>query len=122
MGYYDNYYINNKGVALEGVKELLVICNDDNIIQAIILTFNNKKFEEVYELLAEKYQPISNHFLNVTNKEAKFASNDCTIILDAPHVNFDVSLIYITNEFLTRFQAKQKVEKLVTKIKDKELL
>ncbi|WP_342271708.1 hypothetical protein [Candidatus Tisiphia endosymbiont of Parasteatoda lunata] len=51
-----NYYVNVREVKLEGLTELLVICNDDNIIQAIILTINNDKFTEFYELLAEKYK------------------------------------------------------------------
>lgn len=117
-----NYYIDITNVGLAGVKELLVICNDNNIIQAVIFTANNNKFEEFYELLTEKYQPINEEPTRLTNKEVLFAVNDCTIILDAPHINFDMSLIYITNEFLTRFKDKQKIEKLLTKAKDKELL
>lgn len=39
-----NYYVNVREVKLEGLTELLVICNDDNIIQAIILTINLQSF------------------------------------------------------------------------------
>ncbi len=117
-----NYYIDIKDIKLEGIRELLVISNDNYIIQAIILTLSNNKFGEFYELLVEKYKPINKYLPNLSNKEIQFIDNDCTIILDAPSNSFNMSLIYITNDFLTRFKDKQKEERLLIKIKEKELL
>ncbi|HJD64490.1 MAG TPA: hypothetical protein LFW13_05840 [Rickettsia endosymbiont of Sericostoma sp.] len=56
------------------------------------------------------------------DKEIKFADSDCTIILDAPHLSFSMDLIYITDEFLTKFKGKQKEEENLKKTRDKELL
>jgi hypothetical protein len=117
-----NYYVNVRDVKLEGLTELLVICNDDNIIQAIILTINNDKFTEFYELLSEKYKLTHSQNPNLGNKEIRFADGSCTIILDAPLLSFSMSLIYITDEFLTKFKGKQKEEEKVKKAKGKELL
>ncbi len=51
-----NYYVNVIDVKLEGLTKLLIICNDDNIIQAVILTIDKNKFTEFYQLLSEKYK------------------------------------------------------------------
>ncbi|WP_341756721.1 MULTISPECIES: hypothetical protein [unclassified Candidatus Tisiphia] len=117
-----NYYVNVRDVKLEGLMELLIICNDGNIIQAVILTINKDNFTEFYQLLSEKYKLVYNQNPRIGNKEIRFADSDCTIMLDAPHLSFSMSIIYITDEFLTKFKGKQKEEEMLKKIRDKELL
>lgn len=43
-------------------------------------------------------------------------------MLDTSHVNCQMSLIYITNEFLKKFQGMVEEEKFLTTMKYKELL
>ncbi|UCM85174.1 MAG: hypothetical protein LF885_03985 [Rickettsia endosymbiont of Culicoides impunctatus] len=117
-----NYYVNVRDVKLEGLTKLLIICNDDNIIQAVILTIDKSKFTEFYQLLSEKYKLTYSQNPKLGDKEIKFADSDCTIILDAPHLSFSMYLIYITDEFLTKFKGKQKEEENLKKTRDKELL
>ncbi|WP_341748603.1 MULTISPECIES: hypothetical protein [unclassified Candidatus Tisiphia] len=117
-----NYYLNVGDVKLEGLTKLLIICNDDNIIQAVILTIDKSKFTEFYQLLSEKYKLTYNQNPRLGDKEIRFADSDCTIILEAPHLSFSMVLIYITDEFLTKFKGKQKEEENLKKTKDKELL
>ncbi|MCC8371720.1 MAG: hypothetical protein LN568_03060 [Rickettsia endosymbiont of Pseudomimeciton antennatum] len=117
-----NYYVNIKDVKLEGLTRLLIICNDDNITQAVILTINKDKFTEFYQLLSEKYKLVYNHNPRLGDKEIRFTDSDCTIILDVPHLSFSMDIIYITDEFLTKFKGKQKEEENLKKARDKELL
>ena len=38
--------------------------------------------------------------------KAIFVDDDCTITLDFPHLNFDMELMYITNEFYNKYLDK----------------
>lgn len=42
------------------ISKALVICNDFNIIEAVILTIDKNKFEEFYEILKDKYSLVNN--------------------------------------------------------------
>ncbi len=102
-----NYYLNIVDIKLEGLNELLIICDDNNLVQAIIFTINNEKFAEFYQLLSEKYKLILNQNPYMGNKKIGFADSDCTIILDSPHLSANMSIIYITDEFLIKFKNNQ---------------
>jgi hypothetical protein len=117
-----NYYLNVKDVKLDGLNELLIICDEADIIQSVILTIDNNKFTEFYELLSDKYKLVQAQITSLTSKETRFIDSDCTIILDVPSFDFNMSLIYITNEFLIKFETKQQEETIVKKAKNRELL
>ena len=118
----NNYYINIKSVKLAGLRELLVICNDSDIIQAVIITIDKDKFTEFFNLLSEKYQLIEKETPSLGYRKAKFASDQSIIIMDSPYFSFYMSLIYITNDFYTKFQNKQREEKANIVKKEKPML
>lgn len=117
-----NYYFNVRDVKLDGLNELLIICDEADIIQSVILTINNNKFAEFHELLSGKYKLIHDQLTNSAGKETRFIDDDCTIILDVPNSDHNMSLIYITNKFLIKFETKQQEEDKLKKAKNRELL
>lgn len=53
------------------------------------------------------------------NKSAVFIDGNSTIILDSPHLNFNMDLTYITNEFYSKYLDKLQHEKQLEKEKRK---
>jgi len=117
-----NYNIDVKDIQLENISSALIICNDQEVIQAVILSIKKHKFQEFYDMLANKYTVKEKNIPFVGNKLAIFTDDQCTIILDAPHLDFDMELAYITNEFFKKFNDKSDKERKQKKDKVKELL
>lgn len=92
------------------------------MIQAVILSINKHKFQEFYDMLANKYTVKEKNVPFVGDKAVTLTDDQCTIILDAPHLDFNMELAYITNEFFKKFTGKLNEEKRQKKDKVKELL
>lgn len=118
----NNYYINIKSVKLAGLRELLVICNDSDVIQAVIITIDKDKFTEFFGLLSEKYQLLEKSTPSLGYRKAKFTADQSIIIMDSPYFSFYMSIIYITNDFYAQFQNKQREEKESKMKKGKPML
>ncbi|WP_395476476.1 hypothetical protein [Rickettsia endosymbiont of Pantilius tunicatus] len=117
-----NYYIDTKDIDFKNVSSALIICNDDNIVQAVILVMDKNNFNELLGMLSEKYTLKEKNIPFVGNKSAVFIDGNSTIILDSPHLNFNMDLTYITNEFYSKYLDKLQHEKQLEKEKKKDLL
>lgn len=117
-----NYYIDTKTIDFKNVSEALIICNDNDIVQAVILVMSKNNFNELLGMLSEKYKLKEKEIPFVGNKKAVFIDGDCIISLDSPHLNFDMELSYITNEFHKKYLDKLQKEKQLEKEKKKDLL
>ena len=69
-----------------------------------------------YHKIKEKNIPF------VGDKKAIFVDDDCAITLDSPHLNFDMELMYITNEFYNKYVDKLQKKEQLEKEKKKNLL
>ncbi|MFP3012050.1 MAG: hypothetical protein ACEY3D_03545 [Rickettsia sp.] len=117
-----NYYIDPKSIDFKNVSDALIICNDNNIVQAVILVMSKNNFNELFGMLSEKYTLKEKNIPFVGNKKAIFVDDDCTITLDSPHLNFDMKLMYITNEFYNKYLDKLQQKEQLEKEKKKNLL
>ena len=117
-----NYFIDSKDIDVENISNALVICDDQDIVQAIILTANKNKFQEFYDMLSDKYTLKNKTIPFVGNKNATFTDDECSIILDAPHLSFDMELIYITDNFYKKFTSKLDKEEELKQEKERGAL
>ncbi len=101
-----NYYIEPNEKA---ISKALVICNDFNVIEAVILTIDKNKFEEFYNILKDKYSLEEEN-----DKVVTFKNGECLIILESSELNTKMELVYITNgfykEFLNKLDKEEKLE------------
>ncbi|MCC8462131.1 MAG: hypothetical protein LN546_02965 [Rickettsia endosymbiont of Ecitomorpha arachnoides] len=101
-----NYYIEPNE---KTISKALVICNDFNIIEAVILTIDKNKFEEFYNILKDKYSLEEEN-----DKVVTFKDGECLIILESSELNTEMELVYITNgfykEFLNKLDKEEKLE------------
>ena len=86
-----------------------MICNDFNVIEAVILTIDQNKFEEFYNILKDKYSLEEEN-----DKVVTFKDGECVIILESSELNTEMELVYITNgfykEFLNKLDKEDKLE------------
>lgn len=104
------------------ISKALVICNDFNIIEAVILTIDNNKFEEFYEILKNKYSLVNNTIEQENWKTATFSDDDCLVILESSEYNSEMELVYITNSFYKNFLNKLEKEEKLEQAQIKNLL
>lgn len=118
----NNYYINIRDVKLDGLRELLVICNDNDVIQALILTVDKDKFPKFFDSLSEKYQIVAKETHMFGYKKAEFNADQSIIIMESPHFSFDMWIIYITKSFYEKYKKQRAEEEEIKKVKDKTML
>ncbi|WP_341790279.1 hypothetical protein [Rickettsia endosymbiont of Polydrusus tereticollis] len=117
-----NYFIDIKDVNLEKISRALVICNDFNIVEAVILTIDKNKFEEFYTALTSKYMLVKQDIKPEGNKSATFINDGCSIILEAPEFSVDMELTYVTDNFYKKFLEKLEQEEKLQQEQIKNLL
>ena len=90
------YFLDIKNIDIQQLKKAYVLCDDNDIVKIIQLTIGKNRFHEIYESLAKKYQLIG--IPRVGDKLAEFIDEDTRIVLEAPHMSFDMHLNYFTKE------------------------
>jgi len=86
----------------EGLESILLVFEKDETLAVILTTFPKHKFGYLMKSLSKKYQLINKKIPFVGNKSAKFHDGKTEIILDAPHLSFEMSMIYTTDVFTKR--------------------
>lgn len=56
-------------------------------------------FDRIYQNLAEKYSLVRKDVPFVGDKYVRFEQGDTIIEIDAPHMSFDMAVIYMTADF-----------------------
>ncbi|MEI8295084.1 MAG: hypothetical protein WCG04_00995 [Alphaproteobacteria bacterium] len=98
-------------LALKDLKEASFVFDGRDVLQAVILKMGKYKFNEMYDILSEKYQLTRKDIPFIGDKVAYFSQDDSKIILEAPHMSFDLEVTYVTNAFLKESNDKQKDQK-----------
>ena len=93
------YRISPSKLPLIEAKTISFYCNSEEIVRAVVITANKSDFKGLFESLSKKYILKEKIMPFVGDKSAVFqADNNVFVILDAPHMSFEIELIYITQE------------------------
>jgi hypothetical protein len=105
-----------EGLGLEGAKSILLICDKNNTLSAIQLVIDKGAFSSAFDkyikMLKSKYKQVYLINPSVGTKASKYSQGGSSILLFAPHMSFDMSLIYATNQFMKSFDKVTKQEDL----------
>ena len=97
------YIGNADNLGFEGAKSILLICDKNDILSAMQLTLQKGSFSEGFDkyskMLKSKYKQVKINNPYVGNKYAKYTQGSSVIELDAPHMDFDMTITYETNQF-----------------------
>lgn len=114
------YFINKKQLSLDGLKNVLLVFSEkENTLLAVIANFNQDKFDSLNNSLAQKYKLIEKNIPFVGNKYVTYKDDQSLIQLNAPHMSFELEVIYLYEEF---YKKVIKIEKSKKEQKKKDEL
>ncbi len=107
----NQYLIPVSKIEFDGLKRVSVIFDDKGILVAVLTTLPNTKFDYLNGILAKKYQLVKKEIPFVGTKLVTFKDGDSKIELNSPHLDFDMYMDYIRNDFLKIYEQKKQEEK-----------
>lgn len=104
------FKLNPSQLNFDGLKEATVIFDSNKKVTGILITLPKHRFDAVRKSLSSKYRVTKQQIPFVGNKSVTYSNNETEITLEAPHLSFDMSLNYISNTFLKKFNAQTQRE------------
>ena len=90
-------------LGLEGLTTSRFGFSADKRLQMVILTMGKHRFDPVLQTLRKKYTYVSGNRPFVGDRDALLRSGDVEIVLAAPHMSFEMHVIYSTQDMLELF-------------------
>jgi hypothetical protein len=104
------YALDTSSIAIDGLQEATVIFSEDGRLLAVLTTFPKHKFDYLLDVMNSKYRVVSKQIPFVGSKSAKFVDGNTEIILDAPHLSFQMEMNYISKDFLKAYREQSEKE------------
>lgn len=101
---------NGAGLEVEGLKEIVFIFDKSEKLAGVLMTMPKHDFKRTLDMLAGKYKVIQKNVPFVGNSFAKLRQGDSIIELEAPHLSFDMSLRYLSNQLVADFKKQSAAE------------
>ncbi len=98
------FKINVNELQFDGLEEAIAIYSKDEVLKAILLKLPKSRFDYVFKSLESKYKIVNKKIPFVGDKSAKFIDDTTDIVIDAPHLNFTMSLEYINQDLYKSFK------------------
>lgn len=93
------YNIPVKDISFDGLQEVTAIFDSNGILVAVLAKLPKEKFDYINSSLKKKYKLISQQIPFVGNKFTKYSNGNTQILLDAPHLSFEMTLSYLQTNF-----------------------
>ncbi|EAA4084352.1 hypothetical protein DO628_20860 [Salmonella enterica subsp. salamae] len=94
----------------DGLKGDYVIFTQDGKLTAITINLDKERFNKIHEMLAKKYKVAQKNIPFVGNKLVRYTNGDDVIELNAPHLSFEMNLLYAEKKFMDVY-SKRKTKK-----------
>lgn len=104
------------------VGNVIFIFDDKKTLDAASLTMRKDIFDSIITSLKAKYKLVKHQRPFVGNAYAKFVKNQVNIAVDAPHMSFEMSVIYSTESFDKRLVQMQQDEQQQKKKRQQDQL
>lgn len=89
-----------QGLGVEGLTKLVAIFDKTKTLVAVVMTMP-KNVNSTYSKLSEKYKTVSNNIdLFMGNGSAKLEKGDSWVMIEAPHLSFQMDVMYATKGFM----------------------
>lgn len=99
----NSYSVPASSIDFQGLKEVTTIFDDKRILVAVLTTLPKKKFDYLFQALNGKYTLVNKKIPFVGNKTATYQDGSTEITLSAPHMSFNMSMNYITKDFMKTY-------------------
>ena len=101
------YSVPVSNIKFEGLQEVTTIFNRDGKLIAVLTTLPKSKFDYLNQAIGSKYTLVSKKIPFVGNKNATYRNGVTEISLNAPHMDFNMSMNYINDELMTAFNTPE---------------
>lgn len=95
---------------VEGFIKVTYIFTEDGKLAGINALLNKGAFNNVNNAIAQKYKTVESRTPYVGDKYARFKTSDGAILLNAPHLSFEMDAIYLTQAFERAIKNKMQSE------------
>ncbi|MBK6727091.1 MAG: hypothetical protein IPG63_07495 [Xanthomonadales bacterium] len=97
--------------AIGGMKEAVFVFDTEGRLVATVVVLSKDRYEEVLKALRSKYTLLDEQRPFVGNRSARLRSGTVQIVVDAPHLSFEMSVLYTTPAFQKQLDAQQRAER-----------
>jgi hypothetical protein len=91
------------GLGIEGLSGVTFIFDKSDKLAAVTLTLPKDSFKPTLGALSAKYKLIEKQVPFVGNASARLQQGDSVIELDAPHMSFEMTVLYATKSLKQAF-------------------
>ncbi|KKO47929.1 hypothetical protein VT06_14155 [Arsukibacterium sp. MJ3] len=104
------YSVPVSAINFEGLQDVTAIFGTDGKLLAVLTTLPKSKFEYLHGTLGKKYTLENQNIPFVGNKSASYRNGATKITLDAPHMSFEMSMNYIRDDLMKKFNQESQAE------------
>jgi len=104
------YDLDVSQLSFEGLQSARVVFSSDGKLLAILCKLPKSKFKYLFDSLKGKYKLVNSKVPFVGDTSAKFSNGNTQILLDSPHMSFEMDMNYIHNSLIKAYEAQSKAE------------
>jgi hypothetical protein len=105
------------GIGIDGLSEITFIFDKSDRLSGVLMSLpkggiDNDNFKQKLAMLNAKYKLIEKRMPFVGDSYAKFRLGDSIVEMSAPHMSFDMTLNYLSNQLISDFTTQSEKERL----------
>lgn len=112
------YEMDVSELSFDGLESVVLIFGDNKKLRAVLCKLQKEKFNYLFTTMRSKYKLVSSNIPFVGDTSAKFVNGNTEVILNAPHMSFQMEMNYIDTFLMKKF--KQQSSNEVQQKKHKE--
>lgn len=99
------YEVAGRHLPLEGARRANFIFSRDNRLEGVVIVMNKRRFDAVRGLLDQLYRQTRAQLPFVGDAFVAWREDDVIIELESPHLSFEMTLRYMSTDFVARYEA-----------------
>ena len=97
------YQLDVSRIEFDGLKSVQVIFNQSGKVEGVVAMLDKQRFDDIARSLSGKYKTVSKKLPFVGDKRVVWVDSSTEIMLDAPHMSFEMTMQYVTKDLLRKF-------------------
>jgi hypothetical protein len=116
------YEVAAGSIDFDGLQKVIVVFDAKNSLAGVDARFPKEKFDYLNQALSKKYKLVNRQIPFVGDKVATYKDGNSKIILDAPHMSFQMNMTYLTQDFDMTISNGQRAAKSRQQLKEESQL